>query len=102
MVSRSDSRFDGLARQLRSWRLWIVVVALALIGTTSASAVWHGQHGTDQECVVCQLRHHTVADLTGAPQTRPADTPERISVTAFAEGIAHHPRSSIPTRAPPA
>lgn len=101
MVSGSYSPFAGLARQLRSWRIWIVVLTLALVGATSASSVWHGQHTTDHGCVVCQLRHHAVADLAGAPRTRPVDTTEPVSVTAFAEGIAYQPRSSIPTRAPP-
>ena len=102
MVFGNDSPLEKLARHSPGWRTRIVVLVVALVGATSASIVWHGAHGPDQGCVVCQLRDHTVADLAAAPRLWSLDTPEPVWATAFVEGIVSHPRASVPTRAPPA
>ena len=102
MVRGGDTPIEGPARFGPRCPIWIVVLVVALVGATSASTVWHRDHGTDKGCVVCQLRYHSVADLAGAPRIRPHVTPEPVAASGFVVGIAHHSRSSIPTRAPPA
>lgn len=101
MGSRNNpslERFAGLGPTLRALSLVLVVV---LVGATTASTVWHEVHGTDQECVVCQLRHHTAVELARTPAVSRFDTREPVSVTAFVEGVTCRYPSSIPTRAPP-
>ena len=102
MFGRRNSPVGWLVRHGPRWRTWIVVLVVAFVGATSASTGWHGAHGTDQGCMVCQLRHHTVADLDEAPRIWPLDTPEPVESSALIEGIAYHQRSSIAARAPPA
>jgi hypothetical protein len=102
MGSRNNpslERFAGLGPTLRALILVLVVV---LVGATTASTVWHEVHGTDQECVVCQLRDHTAVELARTPAVSRFDTREPVSVTAFVEGVTCRYPSSIPTRAPPA
>ena len=55
MVSESDSPLERLEGRGPRWRARIVILVVVLVGATSASTVWHGAHGTDQGCVVCQL-----------------------------------------------
>ena len=37
----------------RGWRVWVAVLAIALVGATSAAAVWHEEHAGDTDCAVC-------------------------------------------------
>ena len=92
----------GFTRCGPGWRACIVVLAIALVGAASVSTVWHKWHDADQECAVCQLRHHAVADLIGAPQIRPADVPEGFTQLSAARWIAANQDSQVPARAPPA
>ena len=93
---------EGFTRRGPGWRSFIVVLAIALIGAASVSTVWHEWHDADQDCAVCQLRHHAVADLIGAPQVRPADVPEGFTQLPAARWIAANHGSQVPARAPPA
>ena len=92
----------GFTRRGLDWRAWIVVLVVGLIGATSAWTVWHEEHGPDQDCTVCQLRHQTVADLSGAPPVRSVDTSAPVSAIPFVARMASDLRSQTPVRAPPA
>ena len=91
----------GWTRREPRWRAWIVVLAIALIGVTSASAVWHGSHDAGEDCAVCQLRQDTAADLVAAPRSAPADAPVRIASPSTARWNASQHDSPVPARAPP-
>ena len=93
---------EVFTRRGPGWRSWIVVLAIALIGVAPVSTVGHESHDADQDCAVCQLRHHTVADLIGVPQVRPADVLERFIQPSTAWWIAADRSSQVPARAPPA
>lgn len=93
---------EGFTRRGPGWRSLIVVLAIALIGAASVSSIWHGWHDADQDCAVCQLRNHAVADLIGAPQVGPADVPERFMQPSAARRIATDRSFQVPARAPPA
>ena len=90
----------GRTRREPRWRAWIVVLAIALIGAASASAVWHGPHDECEDCAVCQLRHDVVADLVVAPLSAPADAPTRIAPSTVRWNASQH-ASQVPARAPP-
>lgn len=86
----------------RGWRISIALLAIALVGATSAAAVWHEEHAGDTDCAVCQLRHEAADILPGSFQFEPAD---------IAEPLARPPRTGevdsgharlLPARAPPA
>ena len=94
-------RTDLLLRG-RGWRIWIAVLAIALVGATSAAAVWHEEHAGDQDCAVCQLRQEPVAATLGSFQFEPTDRSEPIARTARAAGIACGHLLHLPARAPPA
>ncbi len=93
---------EGFTRRGPDWRRWIVILAVALIGATSVATIWHGPHDVDQDCAVCSLRHHVVADLVGALLTGPADTSEPGIPAASPRWIAANHASQLPARAPPA
>ena len=86
----------------RGWRIWVAVLAIALVGATSAAAIWHEEHAGDTDCAVCQLRHQPAATLPGSFQFEPGDTSEPPARLPRAAAIAsgHTPR--LPARAPPA
>lgn len=92
----------GLARRGPGWRAWIAILAIALVGATSAAAVWHEEHAGDQECAVCQLRHQPAAELSDFVRVAPAEAPEPLAQAPGARWLAsgHIPR--LPARAPPA
>ena len=93
---------DGFTRRGPGWRKSIAVLAIALICAASVSTVWHGWHDADQDCAVCRLRHHAVADLLGVPQVKPADVPERSIQPLAIRWIAADRIAQVPARAPPA
>jgi len=84
------------------WRATIVVLAIALVGATSVAAFWHGPHGADQDCAVCQLRQHSVVDLAGTPQLGTVGSPEPVRSVLHVRWIAPDPVDQTPSRAPPA
>ena len=92
----------GFTRRGPDWRRWIVVLAVALIGATSVSAVAHGPHEADQDCAVCSLRHDAVADLAGVSLPGPVDTPEPGIPAATPLWITADHTPQLPARAPPA
>ncbi|MCE2515617.1 MAG: hypothetical protein J4F37_11500 [Acidobacteria bacterium] len=94
-------RTDLLQRR-RGWRIWIAVLAIALVGATSAAAVWHEEHAGDQDCAVCQLRHEPAAALFGSYQFEPAHTSEPMARAPLARGVASGHDLHLPARAPPA
>lgn len=91
-----------LMQRGRGWSTGIVILAIALVGATSAAAVWHEDHAGDQDCAVCQLRHEPAATSLGSYQFEPADTSEPVAWTPLAEGVATGHDSRLPARAPPA
>ena len=93
---------EGLARRGPGWHAVIAVLAIVLIGATSASTIWHGEHGADQDCAVCQLRHQPAADLSTVPQIGPVGTAEPLTRSPIARWVASDHGSQIPARAPPA
>ena len=94
-------RTDLLQRR-RGWRIWIAVLAIALVGATSAAAVWHEEHAGDQDCAVCQLRHEPAAVSFGSYEFEPAHTTEPIARMPLAGGVSSGHHSHLPARAPPA
>ena len=93
---------SGFTRRGPDWRAWIACLAILLIGATSASTIWHGEHGADQDCTVCHLRHQPAANLSAAPQIGPAGTPEPLKRFFAVEWVGSDHGSSVPARAPPA
>jgi len=92
----------GLARRSPGWRVWIAALAMALVGAASAANAWHGDHAGDQDCVVCQLRHQPVAELSGQVEIGPADVAEQLELLPRREWTASDRFSRLPARAPPA
>ncbi len=89
-------------RRSRGWRTWIAVLALALVGATSAATAWHEEHAGDTDCAVCQLRHQSADILPGSPQFEPteiAEPPARAPLTGV---VASGHARLLPARAPPA
>lgn len=82
-------------------RGWVVVLAVVLLGAASTSTVMHADHGVDQDCAICQLRHQPVAALTGTPQIASSDSPRQLSQTQTIVSPLSHRGSRIPARAPP-
>ena len=101
MVTGRAFIHDRFARRRSGWRSWIVILAVALIGAASTSTIWHGEHGADQDCAVCQLRHQPLADLSAAIQIGPAESPEPSIQSPVREWVPTHQGSQIPARAPP-
>ena len=85
-----------------AWRGWIAILAIALIGATSASAIWHSEHETDRDCTVCKLRHDSVADLSDMASMARGEARDRVlrAPRASLLLLGHIPRP--PARAPPA
>lgn len=93
---------NGFTRRGPDWRLRIIALMIALAGAASTSPVWHEEHGADQDCVVCHVRHHAVADLTDALRIRPVGAAERIGPTARLTWMTVDHGYQVPPRAPPA
>ena len=86
----------------RGWRIWIAVLAIALVGAASAAAVWHEEHAGDTDCAVCQLRHQAADTLPGSFEFEPADIPEPLARTPRPGAVASGHARLLPPRAPPA
>ena len=86
----------------RGWRIRIALLAIALVGATSAAAVWHEEHAGDADCAVCQLRHQPADTLPGSFQFEPADIPEPLARTPPTGAVASGHARLLPARAPPA
>lgn len=93
---------DGFTPRGSEWRTWIVVLTIALIGATSAVPLWHAEHDADDACVICHLRHHAVADLTGVPRVTPVAAPTPVRPAFRLRWMAADHGYQIPPRAPPA
>ena len=101
MVQRGRALTE-LARCSRSWRAWIVVLALAVAGAAAAEVLCHEEHAADQHCAVCQLRHQPAAELSGSLQIGFADAAEPLERAAGGEWIASGHSRRLPARGPPA
>lgn len=86
----------------RGWRIRIALLAIALVGATSAAAVWHEEHADDTDCAVCQLRHQAAVTLPGSFQFEPADISELRARTPRTGEVASGHARLLPSRAPPA
>ena len=86
----------------RGWRIWIAVLAIALVGATSAADAWHEEHAGDTDCAVCQLRHQPADTLPGSVQFEPADVAEPPARAPRTGEVAAGHASLLPARAPPA
>ncbi len=86
----------------RGWRIWVAVLAIALVGAASAADAWHEEHAGDTDCAVCQLRHQPAETLPGSFQFEPADIPEPPARKPLAGEVASGHARLLPARAPPA
>ena len=86
----------------RGWRIWIAVLAIALVGATSAADAWHEEHAGDADCAVCQLRHQPADTLPGSVQFEPADIAEPPAREPRTAEVATGHARLLPARAPPA
>ena len=86
----------------RGWRIWIAALAIALVGATSAAAVWHEEHAGDTDCAVCQLRHQDAVTLPGSFQFEPAAIAEPRARTPRTGAVDSGHARLLPARAPPA
>lgn len=105
MVFWGGSTRAGLARCSPGWRACIVVLAIALAGGASVATVWHGDRIGDQDCavcLVCQVRHHSIAELSVNLDVGPADAAELIEQIPVRDRVASDRFSRLPARAPPA
>ena len=82
------------------WRAWIPVLAVTLAVAASA-AIFCEDHDDDLGCAVCQLRHHSAADLSGAVCVGPADVAEPIDTLPRDGYVTSDGFSRLPARGPP-
>lgn len=101
MVERV-SVYTGLPRRGSGWRTWIVALTIALAGATVAEAICHEEHGVDQDCAVCQLRHQLAAETSAFLQIGYADVAEPIEPADDGGWIAPDRFFRLPARGPPA
>ena len=92
----------GLLRRCAAGRAWIVVLALALAGATVAEVICHEDHAADQDCAVCELRHHPASEPSDSPQVGCTDVPEPIEPADDGGWIASDHHRRLPARGPPA
>ena len=91
-----------LARRGSGWRTWIVALAMLLTGATVAEAIWHEEHGVDQDCAVCQLRHQPAAEPSALFHVGYADVAEPIEPADDGGWITPGHFRRLPARGPPA
>ena len=101
MVERG-SVHTGFPRCGSGWRIWIVALAMLLAGATFAEAICHEEHGIDQDCAVCQLRHQPAAETSAFLQIGYADVADPIEPADDGAWIAPDRFLRLPARGPPA
>ena len=82
-------------------RTWIGALAVALLAVTAAPTVFHAEHGVDQDCAVCELKHKPLAELSGELQVRPTEAPEAPTQAPRVTLVHSYHGAQIPARAPP-
>ena len=75
---------------------------MVVAGAAAAEVFCHEEHAADQHCAVCQLRHHTAAELSGSLQIGFADVAEPLEQAADREWITSGHTCRLPARGPPA
>ena len=101
-MARGGYAHTGLARRGAGWRAWIVVLALALAGTTIAATICHEEHAADQDCAACLLRHQPAAELSGFLLVGSSDVPALLEQAGDGGWIASGHSRRLSARAPPA
>ena len=76
-------------------------LAVALIAVAAAPAVFHMEHGVDQDCTVCAPRNQPLADLSGELQVRPTEVAETLAQTPRISLVLSYHGARTPARAPP-
>jgi len=51
---------------------------MSLTGATVAGAIWHEEHGVDQDCAVCRIRHQPATEPSALLHVGYADVAEPI------------------------
>ena len=75
---------------------------MLLAGAAVAEATWHEEHGVDQDCAVCQLRHQPAAEASAFLHVGYADVAERIVPADDGGWIAPGHSRRLLARGPPA
>ena len=101
MADREPVR-SGLARRGSGWRVWIVVVAMAVGGAAAAEVLCHEEHAVDERCAVCQLPHQPAPEPPGSLLIGFSDVAEPIEPAAHGEWTASGHSLRLPARGPPA
>ena len=92
----------GLARRGSGWRVWIVVLAMAVGGAAAAEVFCHEEHAADERCAVCQLPHQPAPGPCGSLPIGFADVAEPLESAAHGDWIASGHFRRLPARGPPA
>lgn len=100
MGEQRGHRYARVDRQATLWRAWLVILLVAVSGATAIPAIWHVDHGPDQDCAVCKLGHEPVADLADGSQTTPPETAVGIP-DILARWVVVATISPAPARGPP-
>ncbi|MBV04553.1 MAG: hypothetical protein CL474_00975 [Acidobacteria bacterium] len=86
----------------RVFRSLTVVLVVAVVAVASIAGPLHPDHGSDQDCAICQLRHQAVNSLTATPLLSPADWTESPILVHSTDTITSHYGQNDPARGPPA
>ena len=98
MVSRGHIEHSGT---VPIWRVWFVGFVISVVGATAMSAAWHAVHDTDPSCVVCNLRHQPLAEVSRDLHVRPVEAPEPAPRPSVSAWVLADPGAQVSTRAPP-
>ncbi|MDP7337851.1 MAG: hypothetical protein QGI10_14570 [Vicinamibacterales bacterium] len=83
------------------WRVWLVALAVAVVGAAAVSVAGHAEHDADPNCVVCKLRHQPLAALSGNLQVSLVDASELVMCATVITWIPSQTDAQVPTRGPP-
>ena len=86
----------------RVFRSLAVVLVVAVVTVASIAGPLHTDHGSDQDCAICQLRHQAVNTLTATPLLSPVDWTESPILAHSTDTITSRYERNAPTRGPPA
>ena len=86
----------------RVFRSLTVVLVVAVVAVASIAGPLHTDHGSDQDCAICQLRHQAVNTLTATPLLSPVNWTESPILAHSTDTITSRYEQSDPTRGPPA